>query len=78
MNRRSRNLGPIATRCKGKELPPLSTTQYAIEQIERRLRVVEAAHNANGKELKEARIQLNIQALTIRRLQERAQGRDSE
>ena len=78
MTRRSRNLGTIASRVKGKELPPLSLTQYALEQIERRLRIVEAAHNANGRELKEARIQLNVQALTIRRLQERAEWRDSE
>jgi hypothetical protein len=49
----------------------LEATQFALEQLTRRLAKLERAHNANGAEMKEARIQLNLQDMAIKRLRER-------
>jgi hypothetical protein len=56
----------------------LEATQFALEQLARRLSKLERAHNANGEELKETRIQLNLQDITIQRLRQRVEKRDSE
>ena len=56
----------------------LEATQFALEQLARRISKLERAHNANGKELKEARIQLNHQEMTIKRLCARVERSDAE
>ncbi|HEX3747619.1 MAG TPA: hypothetical protein VHW09_26975 [Bryobacteraceae bacterium] len=66
---------------KHKVLPfatSLESTQFALEQLLKRFCKLETAHNANGKELKEARIQLNLQGMEIKRLRERVERRDAE
>jgi hypothetical protein len=56
----------------------LEATQFALETLTARVSKLERAHNANGKELKEARIQMNLQEMTIKRLRERLERSDSE
>ena len=54
----------------------LETTQYALEQLAKRLATLERAHNANGAELKQMQIQLNLQDIAIKRLRERVERSD--
>jgi hypothetical protein len=75
---RKKKLGTIADRTKGVPLNELNVTQYASEQLASRVSKLERAHNANGKELKEARIQLNLQGIAIKRLQDRVERSDGE
>jgi hypothetical protein len=56
----------------------LAATQFALERLAKRITTLEAAHNANDTELKEARIQLNLQDMAIKRLRERAERMDRE
>jgi len=70
--------GTIASRTKGVFLNEVDTTQFAIEELNRRYDKLANAHNANGKALKEVQIQLNLQGMTIKRLQDRIQRSDSE
>ena len=73
-----KKLGTIADRTKGKPLPEIGVTQWALEQIQRTLEKLVAANNAQGRELKAAQIQLNLQEMTIKRLRERMERRDGE
>jgi hypothetical protein len=56
----------------------LEATQYALEQIHRTVEKLVASNNAQGRELKAAQIQLNLQEMTIKRLRERVERGDGE
>jgi hypothetical protein len=73
-----KKLGTIASRTRGVPLNELDVTQYALEQMASLLNKLVRAHNANGKELKEAQVQLNLQGIAIKRLQERVERGESE
>jgi DNA-binding response OmpR family regulator len=73
-----RNLGTIAARTKGRHISEIELMQFSLEQQARRLSKLEAAHNANDKELKDLQIQNNLKDLQIKRLRERLERRDSE
>jgi len=73
-----KKLGTVAKRTKGVPLNEIDVTQYALEQLQKRLRKLENSHNANDKEMREVHIKLNQQDIKLKRLQERAQRSDSE
>ena len=73
-----KKLGTIAARTKGVPLTEIDTTQYALEQINRTVAKLVTANNAQGKELKQAQIQLNLHEMSIQRLRARIERSDPE
>jgi hypothetical protein len=73
-----KKLGTISERTKGKPLAEIEVTQYALEQLQKRLRNLEDSHNSNDHEMRELHIKFNLQAITIKRLQDRLQRSDAE
>ena len=68
-------LGTIAARTKGKFLNELDVTQFAFERLSAVLEKLVAAHNANGKALKGAEIELQLHGETLRKLRAREKAR---
>jgi hypothetical protein len=67
--------GTVATRTKGVYLNELDVTQYAFEKLNAVLDKLVAAHNANGKALKGAEIELQLHGQTLRKLRAREKAR---
>jgi hypothetical protein len=66
-----KKLGTIAERTKGVFLDELEVTQFAFERLSQMFERFAKAHNANGRLLKEAEIQLHQHGDKLRELQSR-------